>query len=67
MRGTRVTQWVKCLTLDFCLGHYLSVLRSSPVSGDLLSVDSASLSPSALPPTWKLALWLSVSQINIKK
>ena len=36
-----VGQLSKHLTLDFCSGHYLKVLRSSPVLGSALSVELA--------------------------
>ena len=36
-----VAQWVKCLTLDFSLGHDLRVVRSSSTLGSMLSVESA--------------------------
>ena len=46
-RGAGVAESVKCLTVDFDSGHDLRVLRSSPMSGALLSEESASPSPSA--------------------
>ena len=41
MRGAWLAQLVKCLTLDFCTGHNIRVMRLSPVSGSMLSVESA--------------------------
>ena len=39
--GTWVAKSVKCLTLDFGLGHDIRVMRSSLESGSRLSVESA--------------------------
>ena len=39
--GPWVAQSVKCLTLDFSSAHDLGVVRSSPVSGPMLSEESA--------------------------
>jgi len=43
LKGTWVAQSMKCPTLDFCSGHDLRVLGSSPVHGvgSALSVESA--------------------------
>ena len=40
-RGAWVAQSVKNLTLDFGSGHDLRILRSSPMLGFVLSVESA--------------------------
>ena len=40
-RGTWVAQLVEHLALGFSSGHDLRVLRSSPVSGSMLSMESA--------------------------
>ena len=45
---------VKPLILDFGSGHDLRVMGSSPKSCSLLSGESASSSPSDLPPTHAL-------------
>ena len=48
-----VAQWVKCPILDFCSGHDLRVVRSSPALGSAPGMesdwDSLSSSPSASP------------------
>ena len=61
--GTRVAQLVEQPTLDFTSGHDLTVMRSSPTSGSVLSVEPAcdSLSPSLSAPP-PLLLCLSLSQ-----
>ena len=40
-RGAWVVQLVKCLTPDLGTGHDLRVVRSSPNSGSMLSVEAA--------------------------
>ena len=56
--GAWVAQSVKCLTLDFNLGHDLRVVRLTTALGSELSAESASPAHSAPPPT------CSLSQIN---
>ena len=41
VRGAWGAQSIKCLTLDFCSGHDLRVMRSSPTSGSTMSVEPA--------------------------
>ena len=36
-----VAQLTKCLTLDFSLGHDLTIVRSSPPLGTMLGIDPA--------------------------
>ena len=52
--GAWVAQSIEHLTLDFSSGHVLTAMRSSPVSGSVLSVksawDSLPLSLCSLPP-----------------
>ena len=58
-RSTWVAQLIECLTLDFGSGHDPRVIRSSPASGSVLSVEPAwdSFSPSpSLCPTCSLQL-----------
>ena len=64
---------VKCLTFDFCSGHDLRVLESSPSLGSARSLESAwdSLFPSLCPlppppPPGLFSLSLSLSEINFK-
>ena len=40
-RSTCVVQSVKCTTLDFCSGHDLSVVRSSPMLDSMLDMENA--------------------------
>ena len=47
-RGAWVAQLVEHPTLGFSSGHDLKVVRSSPVSGSVLSGESLSLHPSSL-------------------
>ena len=67
-RGTWVTQLVKRLTLDFCSGHDLTVVRFSFESGSVLGMepdrDYLSTSLSDLPP---LMYACSLSLKKIKK
>lgn len=57
-------------TLDFSSGHHLRVLRSSLVSGSVLSVDPAwnslSPSPSVPPPDLVFSLFLRKKKKNCK-
>ena len=69
--GAWVAQLVECPTLDFGSGHDLRVMRSNPMSGCTLGMESAwgslSSSPSAPPPTLRTSLHsLSVSLKKIK-
>ena len=48
-----MAQSVKCLILDFGSGHDFRVVRSSPMSGSALGVESARDSLSPAPPLLK--------------
>ncbi|VCX43222.1 unnamed protein product [Gulo gulo] len=47
--GARVVLLVRCPTLDFGSGHDLRVVRSSPSSRSVLSMEPAEDSPSPSP------------------
>lgn len=57
-----MAQLVGHLTLDFGSGDEVGVVRLGPMSGFMLSVQSACPCPSALPPT--LTHVLSLKQMN---
>jgi len=56
--GTWVAQSVKLLNLDFCSGHDLRVMRSSPALGSAVGGESAwdSLPVLLSPPSLALSL-----------
>lgn len=62
-----MAQSVKRPTLGFSLSHGLRVIRLSPVSGSILSMEFAddSLFPSAPPPLHVQALSLTLKQLNL--
>ena len=66
--GTQVAQSVEYPTPDFGSGHYLMVMRLSPASGSVLSVEPAwdSPSPSLFAPP-QLLHFLSQNKETLKK
>ena len=64
MRGAWVAQSVEHLTLDFGSGHDLRVVRSSPLSGSMLGVESAWDSLFSFSFATPSVCMYSLSQIN---
>ena len=63
-QGTWVAQSFDCPTLDFNSGHDLMVMRSSPVSDSMLSIESAG---DSLSLSLSLSLPLPACALSLKK
>ena len=57
-----MVQSVECPSLDLTSGHDLRVVRSSPASGSVLSIESAGYSLPLVFPLFSLSLSVLISQ-----
>ena len=65
-RGVWAAEWIEHLTLDFCSGHDLTVVASSPASGSVQSPEPAWDSFS-LPLSLPLPCSCSLSPLSLSK